>query len=81
MEISVKAVAGYFGNTRLSIPPQIISSMHKALKNAGIPVKARELAKNLTFSEAKIVIELIKKAGLEDEKAELTRKLQRISDR
>ncbi len=51
--IAVKAVAGYFGNARLSVPPQIISSMHKALKNAGISVKARELAKNLTFAEAK----------------------------
>ena len=81
MRISVNAVAGYFGSTRLSVPPQIISSMHKALKNAGIPVKARELAKNLTFAEAKIVIELTKKAGSENEKAELTRKLQGISDR
>ena len=81
MGISVKAVVGYFGDTRLSIPPQIISSMHKALKNNGIPVKARMLAKNLTFAEAKIIIELINKAGSEDEKAELTRKLQRISGR
>ncbi|CAN2040183.1 Phosphoribosyltransferase-like domain-containing protein [Candidatus Magnetomoraceae bacterium gMMP-15] len=79
--ISVKAVAGYFGNTRLSVPPQIISSMNKALKNAGIPVKARKLAKNLTFSETKIVIELIRKAGSENEKTELTQKLQRLSDR
>ncbi len=78
MGISVKAVAGYFGNTR---PPQIISSMHKALKNAGISVKARGLAKNLTFAEAKIIIELTNKAGTEDEKEKLTRKLQRISDR
>ncbi|RLC21343.1 MAG: hypothetical protein DRI57_02560 [Deltaproteobacteria bacterium] len=76
MGISVKAVTGYFGNTRLAVPPQIISSMHKALKNAGIPVKARELAKHLTFEEAKIVIELTRKAGSEDEKTELTRKLQ-----
>jgi deoxyxylulose-5-phosphate synthase len=81
MGISVKAVAGYFGDTRLSIPPQIMSSMHKALKNNGIHVKARMLAKNLTFAEAKIIIELINKAGSEDEKAELTRKLQRISGR
>ena len=43
------------------------------------PVKARELAKNLTFAEAKIIIELTNKAGSEVEKAELTRKLQRIS--
>jgi hypothetical protein len=63
MEISVKAVVGYFGDTRLSVPPQIISSMHKALKNSGIPLKARELAKNLTFAETKIIIELINKAG------------------
>ncbi len=81
MGISVKAVAGYFGNTRLSVPPQIISSMHKALKNAAIPVKARELAGHLTFAEVKIVIELINKAGSENEKTELTRKLQRVSDR
>ncbi len=79
--ISVKAVAGYFGNTRLSVPPQIISSLHKALKNASIPVKAREIAGHLTFAEVKIVIELINKAGSEDEKAELTQKLQRLSDR
>lgn len=77
----MKAVVGYFGNTKLAVPPQILSSMQKALKNAGIPVKARELAKNLTFAEAKIVIELIRKAGSEDEKKELTIKLQRISDR
>lgn len=51
------------------------------LKNSGIPVKARELAKNLTFAETKIIIELINKAGSEDEKAELTRKLRRISSR
>jgi len=81
MGISVKAVIGYFGNARLSVPPQIVSSMHRALKNAGIPVRAREVAKNQTFAEAKIVIELIKKAGSEDEKTEITRKLQRISDR
>lgn len=81
MGISVKAAAGYFGNARLSVPPQTVSSMNKALKNAGIPVRAREVAKNLTFAEAKIVIELIKKAGSEDEKTELTRKLQGISDR
>ena len=81
MGISVKAVAGYFGNARLSVPPQTVSSMNKALKNAGIPVRAREVAKNLTFAEAKIVIELIKKAGSEDEKEKLTRKLQGISDR
>ncbi|QTA84438.1 phosphoribosyltransferase [Desulfonema magnum] len=81
MGISVKAVTGYFGNTKLAVPPQIISSMHKALKNAGIPVKARELAKHLTFEEAKIIIELAKKAGSENEKTELTRKLQGISDR
>jgi len=79
--ISVKAVAGYFGNTRLSVPPQTVSSMHKALKHTGIPVKARELAKHLTSEEAKIIIELINKAGSENEKAELTRKLQGISDR
>jgi hypothetical protein len=79
--ISVKAVAGYFGNTKLAVPPQILSSMQKAFKNAGIPVKARELAKNLTFAEAKIIIELIRKAGSEDEKKELTIKLQGISDR
>ncbi len=81
MEIPVKAVTGYFGNTRLSVPPQIISSMHKTLKNAGIPLKARELAKHLTFTEAKIIIELTNKAGSKDEKAELTRKLQGILDR
>ncbi len=81
MGISVKAVIGYFGNARLSVPPQIVSSMHKTLKNVGISVRAREVAKNLTFAEAKIVIELIKKAGSEDEKTKLTRKLQRISDR
>lgn len=79
--ISVKAVAGYFGNTKLSVPPQIISSMHKALKNADIPAKARLLAKYLTFEEAKIIIELINKAGTQHEKAELTHKLQRISDK
>lgn len=81
MGIPVKAVAGYFGNTKLAVPPQIISSMQKALKNAGIPAKARELAKNLTFAEAKIIIELIRKAGSENEKKELTVKLQRISNR
>jgi len=81
MGISVKAVAGYFGNARLSVPPQTVSSIRKSLKNAGIPVNARELAKNLTFAETKIVIELIRKAGSEDEKEKLTRKLQRICDR
>ncbi|HHC24591.1 MAG TPA: hypothetical protein ENK58_04140 [Desulfobacterales bacterium] len=81
MGISVKAVAGYFGNARLSVPPQTVSSVRKSLKNAGISVNARELSKNLTFAEAKIVIELIKKAGSEDEKTKLTQKLQRISDR
>ncbi len=81
MGVSVKAVVGYFGNTRLSVPPQIISSMRKALKNAGIPVNARELAKHLTFAETKIIIELTNKAGSEDEKEKLTRKLQGISDR
>lgn len=79
--ISVKVVAGYFGNTKLSVPPQTISSMHKSLKNAGISVKARELVKHLTFEEAKIIIGLINKIGSENEKAELTRKLHRISDR
>lgn len=79
--ISVKAVAGYFGSTKLSVPPQTVSSMHKALKNSGIPLKARELAKHLTSEEAKIIIELVNKAGSENEKAELTRKLQRLSDR
>jgi hypothetical protein len=81
MGIPVKAVAGYFGDTRLSVPPQIISSMQKALKNAGISVKARKLAKHLTFTEAKIITELINKAGSEDEKAKLSRKLQGICDR
>ena len=81
MGFSVKAVAGYFGNTRLSVPPQIISSLRKALKNAGIPVKARKLVEHLTFAETKIIIELTNKAGSEDEKAKLTRKLQGISDR
>ncbi len=79
--IPVKAVAGYFGNTKLAVPPQIISSMQKALKNAGIPIKAKEISKNLTFAEAKIIIELIRKAGSEDEKNELTIKLQGLSDR
>lgn len=79
--IPVKAVAGYFGNTKLAVPPQIVSSMQESLKNAGIPVKARELAKNLTFAESKIIIELIRKAGSEDEKKKLTNKLQGISDR
>lgn len=77
----MRAVAGYFGNARLSVPPQTVSSMRKALKNATIPVKARELVRNLTFEEAKIIIELINRTGAEDERAKLTEKLQRLSDR
>ncbi len=75
LDSSGRIVAGLLSGTQKK------RMMHKALKNAGIPVKARELAKHLTFTEAKIIIELTNKAGSENEKTELTRKLQGIFDR
>ncbi|KPA11783.1 hypothetical protein MHK_008006 [Candidatus Magnetomorum sp. HK-1] len=76
--ISVKTVIGYFGNTNLAVPPQIVSAMRRALKNKEIDINARELSKHLTFTETKIIIELIKNVRSKNDKTELTQKIQRI---
>jgi len=76
--ISVKTVIGYFGNTNLAVPPQIVSSMRKGFKNKEININARELSKHLTLTEAKIIIELIKNVRSKNDKSELTQKIQRI---
>jgi hypothetical protein len=76
--ISVKTVIGYFGNTNLAVPPQIVSAMRKALKNKEIDINARELSKHLTLTETKIIIELIKNVRSNNDKTELTQKIQRI---
>jgi len=77
----IKTHTGYFGDGRLRVDNRTLGKLQKTLKNAGIKIRGRELAKYLTRKEAENIISFINIARSEghDIIGELTEKLQRIS--
>ncbi len=81
--ISVTTNTGYFGDGRLRVDNRTLGKLQKTLKNAGIKVRGRELAKYLTRKEVENIISLINIGRREGHATigEIAEKLQGISDR
>lgn len=78
--IHVDSVAGIMGDARLDPEPQLVSKLARTLRNAGIGVKAKDLAALLSKGEVNVIIQNIHEARTEYERNELTRKLQGLFD-
>jgi len=78
----LKRVAALMGDARLDAPPQLVRNLQKALRNAKIDVKGRQLAEALSKGEVHVIIKQIKDKmkGSVHDRAELAEKLQGILD-
>ena len=74
--VEVQTVAGLMGSGRLDAPPQLVSSLQRTLRNAGMPVKGRELADILSAGEIETIIESINTSGGAHARRELTERIQ-----
>ncbi len=76
--VDVHSVAGLMGNANLDVPPNLVRGLKRELQNAGIGLKAQELANVLSSGEVEAISNIINKAGSTDAREEITRKLQRL---
>ena len=78
--IHVDSVAGIMGDARLDPEPQLVSKLARTLRNAGIGVKAKDLAWLLSKGEVNVIIQNIHGARTDNERYELARQLQGLLD-
>jgi len=79
--IGVEGAVGYMGEARLRVDRLTHDKLVDAFRGADLPLKAGEVEKVLTKSEAGDIIRLINKARNDDEKQRLVRQMQVLLDR